>query len=48
MILQDKGTNSAHTSLKESLSKITGSVAREKTVGSSKKKIRRIWSISSG
>lgn len=37
MLLQDKGINFAHTSLKESLSKITGSFAREKTAGSSKK-----------
>lgn len=37
MLLQDKETKSAHTLLKESPSKITGSFGREKTVGSSKK-----------
>lgn len=36
MLLQDKGTNSAHTLLKASPSKITGSFAREKTAESSK------------
>lgn len=47
MLLQDKGTNSAHTLLKGSPSEITGSFAGEKAAGSSEK-IRRARSISSG